>query len=184
MKRHRDDADIDANYTWESISPKASESDVDLDSWFRSAGLRPEDSSQAMNICEANFVHCLADLRQIWSRGQLGEVFPHPALCSRIDAQLRASGDGSGDATMMGMEKPKPIHIKHEGVSVTCEVTPSTTIREIKEHFTANTCFGYPLERQQLVYCGRQLAKDKTVGSYGIEPYSCLYLIASKASSW
>lgn len=178
-RRQQEDSD---DFMWDANTRRTDEVD-DLEIWLRQIGLRSSDAAQALRICETHYVHSVSDLRQICSRGQLKELFLRPSLCGRIEAQFRAA-DGGDDDNMMGVETPKPVHIKHDGVTISCDVTPSTTIRQIKEYIGTNTCFGYPVESQQIVYCGRQLSDDKTVGSVSIEPYSCLYLIANKKSSW
>jgi hypothetical protein len=156
--------------------------DLDLLEYFRQIGFRSKDAHIALGICEERFIHSVADLRRVYARGQLGEVFPHPFLFGRIAAQFGCTSQV--DAVSMGGVAAKPIHIKHDGVTISCDVTPNTTVRQMKEYICANTCFGLALEMQQLVFCGRQLPDDKTVRACGIEPYSCLYLIASKTSSW
>mmetsp|Transcript_25647 Transcript_25647/g.52185 ORF Transcript_25647/g.52185 Transcript_25647/m.52185 type:complete len:185 (-) Transcript_25647:75-629(-) len=184
MKRRQQEAPN--GFLWEA-SPSTSRLDEDdLETWLRQIGLRHSDASRALKICETRYVHSVSDLRQICEKGQLNELFSHPFLCGRIESHFRLAADGGGDDenAMMGIEVPKPVHLKHDGVTVSCDVTPSTTIRQIKEYVCTNTCFGYPVQSQQIIFNGRQLSDDKTVGSYQIEPYSCLYLIASKISSW
>lgn len=157
--------------------------DLDLLDFFRQTGLRSKDAHIALGICEERFIHTVADLRQVYARGQLGEIFPHPFLFSRLEAQFSCPSSQVDDS-MSGVDTVKPIHIKHDGVTISCDVTPNTTVRQIKEYICTNTCFGLELERQQIVFCGRQLADDKTMRACGVEPYSCLYLIATKTSSW
>ena len=165
---------------------RGDDEDLDLEIYFRQIGLRAKDVHTAVCICEERFIHTVADLRQLYGRGQLGEVFPHTFLLSRIEAQFACctSPVDENAVSMCGVETAKPIHIKHDGVTISCDVTQDTTIWQIKEYICANTFFGLELERQQLVFCGRQLPNDKTVRACGIEPYSCLYLIATKTSSW
>ena len=160
--------------------------DLDLLDFFRQTGLRSKDAHIALGICEERFIHTVADLRRVYARGQLGEIFPHPFLFSRLEAQFSCTSqvDENNADSMSGVETVKPIHIKHDGVTISCDVTPNTTVRQIKEYICTNTYFGLELERQQLVFCGRQLPDDKTMCACGVEPYSCLYLIATKTSSW
>uniref|UniRef100_A0A7S0ANP7 Ubiquitin-like domain-containing protein n=1 Tax=Minutocellus polymorphus TaxID=265543 RepID=A0A7S0ANP7_9STRA len=171
------------DFVWEADS--RGDDDLDLENYFRQIGLRSKDVHTALCVCEERFILTVADLRQVYCRGQLKEVFPHPLLFSRIEAQFVCTSlVDEKAASMCAVEMAKPIHIKHDGVTISCDVTQDTTVRQIKEYICANTCFGLELERQQLVFCGRQLPDDKTVQACGIEPYSCLYLIATKTSSW
>ena len=180
MKRCQQAAHDD--YVWEGSDRGIQEHD--LETWFRQIGLRKSDASRALQICETHYIHTLSDLRQICAKGELNELFGHPFLPSRIEAELRIADSCDDDVAMIGIETKKPIHIKHDGTTISCDVTPSTTVRQIKDYICSSTCFGYPVQSQQIVFNGRQLADDKTVGLYQIGPYSCLYLIASKKPSW
>lgn len=52
---------------------------------------------------------------------------------------------------------------------------PTSTIREVKERYQAKG--GPPSERQTLIFAGKPLQDDRTLGDYGIRDQSTLQLL-------
>ena len=176
MKRTRNSSDDECLY--------AVPREENLEVWFRQIGLRFSHVVEAARHCEAQGVNSVSGLQAVYRQGQLAELLPHSALCTRIEAQFQMDESdllSEDDEMAMKVEKTHSIHIKHDGVSISIDVSTSTTMQQIKEHLASNTCFGYAPCTQQLVYCGRQLSNNKSLGSYAIEPYSCLYLIVDNS---
>ncbi len=62
------------------------------------------------------------------------------------------------------------------GKSIVCELNPKLTIHELKEAiFEAERL---PVNQQRLVYKGKQLENDKTLGDYEIDNGSTIHLLA------
>jgi ubiquitin len=84
-----------------------------------------------------------------------------------IEGESSVSGGGSGD---------KQIFIKTlQGKTITMDVSDDDTIGKIKNHIFEKE--GIPAEQQRLVFNGKQLEDNQTIGSYGISADSNLHLV-------
>jgi large subunit ribosomal protein L40e len=70
------------------------------------------------------------------------------------------------------------VFFKHPTSTVTAEVTSSDTIRSLKEKIFEKE--GFPVEKTRLVFAGKQLEDDQTIGDYNIQSESTITLIGRR----
>ena len=61
------------------------------------------------------------------------------------------------------------------GKTIVCSLDPNMTIYSVKEQIAQAEQI--PVEQQRLVYQGKQLEDNQTLGSYGILNNACLHLV-------
>ena len=91
---------------------------------------------------------------------------------STLHLVLRLRGGGLGE----GGGSSKQIFVKTlQGKNITLDIDDSTTIGNIKEKIRDKE--GIPVDQQRIVYNGKQLEDDQTVGNYNIGNESTLHLV-------
>ena len=63
------------------------------------------------------------------------------------------------------------------GKSIVCTLDPKVTIHELKE--AIYEAERLPIDQQRLVYKGKQLENDKTLGDYEVDNNSTIHLLAN-----
>ena len=91
---------------------------------------------------------------------------------STLHLVLRLRGGGPGE----GGGSSKQIFVKTlQGKNITLDVEDGTTIGNIKEKIRDKE--GIPVDQQRIVYNGKQLEDDQTVGNYNIGNECTLHLV-------
>lgn len=62
-------------------------------------------------------------------------------------------------------------------------MSEAATVLELKTKLAGNDLENIPVERQRLIYSGRVMKNDDTIGSYKIKPNNTIHMVKSAASN-